>query len=385
MFTTFNREFAPLGFDPRYALVVLALFLVAMFPINRRYNPMLEKRGGSSISMGDLFAFFAIIGISNIAWFWNGLPLDFEQFVNILILNGNNLLAVCVFSLYRNALSKTALCKSILFAGIVLVASMVWVNGGNTIPPVLMAEDFRQFNSGVEFLNLFGQPIRVSGFAEDANYACVMCLMAFGVAFATKSTRRTVKWALALCFALGFGLSFSRTMLIGLLITLVVYALYCLYRNVWNIVSLLVVCAFPIVALLVLPNAHLFGDMATMTNRYWMWDSAEGLFAQNPIFGSGTSSSRSWMLLVYGKYVQCHSTWWQIASEQGIIGIVVFTMVCVKRLKVSRSALTIFIIMQFLIYSINFETAFLQLLPFSLCLCPLVFDGYGSDPSKERL
>lgn len=385
MFTTFSREFAPAGFDPRYALVALGLFLVAMFPINCRYNSMLARKDEDVVGMGGLLAFFAIIGMSNVAWFWNGLPLDFEQFANILILNGNNFLAVCVFSLYRNALSKSMLCKSIVLAGTILVASMVWVSGGNEIPSFLMAEGSRQYNSGIEFTNLFGLPIRVSGFAEDANYACVMCLIALGVAFATDA-RRLMKWTFAFFFAVGFGLSFSRTMFIGLLATLFVYMLYCFYRKAWNVVALVVACAFPVIALVVLPNVHLFDDMATMTNRYWMWDSAEALFVQNPIFGSGTSSSRSWMLLVYGKYVQCHSTWWQIASEQGIIGVIVFTMFCAKRLQASHSALTIFVIMQFLIYSINFETAFLQILPFSLCLCPLVFDALSDvDPSKEHL
>ena len=138
-------------------------------------------------------------------------------------------------------------------------------------------------------------------------------------------------------------------------------------------------------ALLLLPNLALFGDMATMDIRYSMWQSASELFLDNPVIGAGTSSVRSQLFLSRGIYGQCHSTWWQVVSEQGLIGIICFMLVWIKALREARSGFLVLALVTTLVGSINFEIVYLQIFIFSLVICPILFDTQSDNIEVQEL
>lgn len=385
IFTTVNREFLLFGFDLRYALVTLAVILLVFYPSNNRHSVRKKKRESVSASIRQLFWFYAIIAISNISWLWNGLPLNDEQFLNIVILNINNLFALVVVVLYRSMLDIRQCLNAVILSGVVLVGSVIYVYSGFTIPEMFMSSDSRQYSIGAGFENLFGQAIRVSGFGEDANFTSLACILCFVCSlYKARGAILPIVFFGGLFF-FGIALSFSRTMLLGMLVAVVATIAFLFLKRIWSIFSVVIVLTFAVTALLLLPNLALFGDMTTMDIRYSMWQSASELFLDNPVIGAGTSSVRSQLFLSRGIYGQCHSTWWQVVSEQGLIGIICFMLVWIKAFREARSGFLVLALVTTLVGSINFEIVYLQIFIFSLVICPILFDTQSDNIEVQEL
>lgn len=392
LFTTFNREFSIFGFDPRYLSVATSIiFIIARLleKWSNQYSNHLVRRGSKAdvveprhFSQWDIFLFYVVVLISNVSWLWNGLTPNDDILWNLVILNGSNALFAISFILGFRYLSEKFVVRCVTISLCVLYASMLWVYAGMEIPSILSSENVKVASIGEGYTNLFGVNIRSAGFAEDANIASLFAVTGIFVGFdlMPKGAKRNVFIALSmLCYALAF----SKTILIGFAVVVLVCLVRAVVSKSWKVIAWCVVIGVACCAFFVIPSME-FSDYS-MALRLTMWDCAERVFIDNPIFGGGISSVRAGMDAMYGNwYVQCHSTWWQIIGEHGIFAVIVFIVMSARRLTACSNWPEVMIYVQLLMLSVNYETIFQQFFIMFYVLFPLVLFNCSKNKLKDQ-
>lgn len=386
VFTTFNREFRVLEFDLRYAAVAAGLLLV-LAEVYRRARRR-ERSAGclavSTFSNWDLALFYFVLFASNIGWLWNGLPLG-DQFAQLMILNASNAVYVLVFSLCGDLLDAKAVYRYSLASLGVLALSMVWVYGGNDLPGVFHDNSIRVVHIG-ESGNLFGQSARVAGFAEDANYACMFSAIGFVLAVSYFPKGDLRKYGLVAVFVFCFAISFSRTIAIGLVAACLAGAAYATFKRSWSTVAWVMTICIVLFALYGLSHVSLLSNSVSMATRFVLWDNAEGVFLQSPLIGGGLSSVRSATSVLSGGgwYVQCHSTYWQVLAEHGIVGMITLCIVFARRFALCRTWVQVFAVAVFAMLCMTSEFEYQQFFVFMLALYPLLVVRSSKSATMER-
>ena len=186
----------------------------------------------------------------------------------------------------------------------------------------------------------------------------------------SKRTNKLIKGILTTFYCLCIGLSFSKSIIVASLIC-ILYVIFIkktkiktknikIINRSFIFILLLIEFIIPFIQeyLNFLPN--------TLTTRFEMWKYAKELFVKNPIIGNGLTSFRSYFAISHW-YVQVHSTYWQVISETGLIGIIAYINVVVKALDKSAKNNTYdyFLILVFLIWIMTCESIALQ---FSICI-----------------
>lgn len=375
--TTFNREMRIFGFDLRFLVVLLSLVLLFSVSLNsgrKRIRGYDEKKANwKRYFTNDLLIFYGLIFFSNVSWLWNGLAIDHDQFLNLVILNTTNFLSILIVAFYYSYFQKDFVSKSMCFSLIILYASMLWVYFGNQIPDFLMDPTVKELNMGERFVNAFGQELRVAGFAEDANIACLFSTVGIVISLRSMSNmpmRMPLFFLSLFCFAI----SFSKTLVLGFAVVIVCCFLRFLCKKSWPYVSWICMLSIVLASYVIIPNLDFLRESLSMSLRLDMWRCAQDVFLANPLFGGGLSSARAQMDAVYGSwYVQCHSTWWQILGEHGIVASLLFVYICGKRLSAAAHWTDVLLLVQLYILFINYELAFQQAFVFLLCMYPMVF------------
>jgi hypothetical protein len=350
----------------RYFGIILAILLIVLKLIYNKGKVRIEKVDRC------ILIFYCVMFLSLIQWGFNGIKVyDRNILLNLIILNVYNNLACIVFIIYKPTIDFLKLNKYVVFAGIILLISIIIVYFGVSIPSLLMDTSERQATIGTvggEHYNLFGQPIRVSGFAEDANYATLFSVIT--IVYSVKIIKKTKYKTMAVILGLlGVALSFSRTVLLGVAIAGLIYALSRILKvrikNFENIILVLIlICA------VIIPYVFQNVGLQTLSTRFSLWRRAYLLFKSSPVFGNGMGAFRYYNSSFYksGWVVQCHSTYWQILSENGIIGMVAFVSALWGRLKKIENEYFRFLWIIFIVFAFNFETIYLQYFVFTFCL-----------------
>lgn len=374
VFTTFNREFRVLGFDLRYAAVAAGLLLVfaEVYRRARHGERSAPRLTASAFSNWDLALFYFVLFASSIGWLWNGLPLG-DQFAQLMILNASNAVYVLAFSLCSDLLDVRTMYRYSFASLGVLALSMMWVYGGNDLPDIFHDNSIRVGHVG-ESGNLFGESVRVAGFAEDANYACMFSAIGFVLAVSYFPKGDLRKYGLIAIFAFCFAISFSRTIAVGLVAACLAAAAYAILKRSWNTVAWIMTVCIILFALYGLSHISALNSSASMTTRFMLWGNAEDVFMQSPLIGGGLSSVRSATNVLYGGtwYVQCHSTFWQILAEHGLAGMLVFALVLARRFAFCRTRVQIFAVTVFAMLCMTSEFEYQQFFVFMLALYPFV-------------
>ncbi len=321
IFNLFNREFT-VFVDLRIFIclfeVVFLLLKATQVAFNR--NLLLAT---SKINLFIYFVLIIAVCISNITWLNSPLIMDKDTFFNLIILYIYNLMSVAFFTLFFKELSLNIFLKSVHFSAFFLLLSMIAALCGIDIY-FFSNEDVRAVHEGA-VLSPFG--VRVAGYSEDANYA-TLCMMIWGyTSYALPGIKRT-KLLVLFCAILGVLLSFSKTVILGLVVSYVFYFL---------IVSRAIYFVFPAVFGLIVISIPFILDLMsllqTMSTRFVMWSVAFEAFLNNPIFGWGISAVRSNFLFQGYWYVQPHNTFLAIAVDHGIIVLSIFVYLLVHRFK----------------------------------------------------
>ena len=381
VFTTFNREFRLFGFDPRYLTVILSILLLCscLPKLSAKHNES-KKEGSFTFSFSDLALFYGIAAISNLSWIWNGLPLNESQFISLVILNVSNVLFAGTFITFRNEIRREDVLSYSLISLFVMSFSMIWVYAGLNLPTFLHDNEIRVSSSGESFVNMFGQSIRVAGFAEDANYASLFSVIGFALCFVRYRPWTLVQIAAVSVFFVSFAISFSRTVAIGVLMALLMLLARGIISRSWKSFSWVSSIAIAMLGLVVLANVPVLQDLSTTSTRFILWSIAQSVFLDNPILGGGLSSVRSAIDCAYNGlwYVQCHSTYWQILAEHGIVALGLFIVVIARRYSICRKWWQVFILTQFAALCLTSELMYQQVFIYMLVLMPLLFLLDGS-------
>lgn len=392
LFTTFNRELSIFGFDPRYLSVTISIVTIVALLLKKWTNQRSKRltRNGfekdvteqKHFSQLDTFLFYVFVFISNISWAWNGLSPDEDILRNLVILNGSNALFAISFILGSRYISKQFVVKNIIFSLCVLYASMLWVYIGMEIPPFLHNVDTKVASVGEGYTNFFGVDVRSAGFAEDANIASLFAVTGIFIGFDVmpKGAKRNVFIVLSgICYALAF----SRTILVGFAVVVLACLLRAIVLKSWKTIAWCVVLGIAFCAFIIIPLID-FSDYS-MALRLTMWDCAERVFIENPIFGGGISSVRASMDALYGDwYVQCHSTWWQIIGEHGIIAAIIYIVMSGRRLAACSRWPEVMVYVQMLMLSVNYETVFQQFFILFYVLFPLILFNHSANTSEAH-
>lgn len=386
IFTMINREFLFFGIDLRYVGIVIAVILILYKLIAKNFI-LIKSKDDDSKDFKKLeryiVLFFAVVFLSNIAWFWNGLTINQEQFTKLIILYIYNFLSFIVFINYKKIVDFKKIYKFIIFSCIVLSISFLLIGQGYTLSEI-SGSNAKYISTGGEHYNLFGDNYRIAGYAEDANYATLFFIIGIVSLIKTGKKRLILKLLLGLAFLFGIAFSFSRTLVIACIAGLLYMFFKKIVRNnkIINRINLMIIVIL-MVFVFILPKINILDDLTTIDTRYMMWDIAEDLFMKNPILGNGLTSFRSSINNAYNDnwYVQSHSTYWQVLSENGIIAFILLQFILYKCLNRKKNDIN-FLVLVFLIYAMTYETVYLQVWIFILYILQL---SEGSENVKEEV
>ena len=372
IFMTINREFKPFNFDLRFLILILSVVLIFSDILN-------IGKVKSRITKYEIFflVFYFVIFLSNIAWLYNGLHINLKDFFNQMILHTNNLLFICVCILNKEKVNIFEVLKIFKISVLILLVSQLALMFNISLNGI-MSTDYPGFYQGGEHYNLFMQNIRYAGFAQDPNYACLFFSILTIMIIFYKYISLLEKIGYLIICGLGISLSFSRTMVLGLFLTIVSVILLkkILKINIFNKnidkVFFIVPFMIAIVVYVIINNISTI-NLLTMQTRFSMWQSALELFMENPILGNGITSFREYYLEKGHWYVQSHSTILQILSETGIIGLTLYSCIY-KLIGETKNVLFYGLIILLTIFSINFEMIYLQIFPLVFMMLKISLD-----------
>lgn len=359
VFTMFNKEFVLFGLDLRFIQLPLGAIILFVNFFLPQHKPTAKKNDsiGKALIAFYLFAFF-----SNIAWLWNGLEPQFNKLINEIILLSNTLISLLVFYYNRGSLNSRLLNTSTIISCCVLSMSIFLVHQGFSLKQISGSPDvdyIYKSSTGISHINAFGENFRCAGYASDPNYATILLLIGIiCTAFSKKS--KLFKIPLLFLFTIAIGLSFSKTIILSI-IPCALYVWWCHHAKVSTITKLrinriFIICIVVLIFLIPFATSIISSFPVTLGTRFSMWKVASEVFSANPIIGGGITSFRS-AYAVNHWYVQAHSTYWQILSEMGLVGIILYYRAVLKSLNcTTKSSSTYFLTLIFAIWIITCET-----------------------------
>lgn len=365
VFTSICRQFHFAGFlDLRYVTLFLGVVLVAKYLFTNHVKKVVVQKRNMY-----LFAYFLLGILSNISWFFNGININEEGFRKLVILNVFNICGVIVFSLYTNFFSKHQIWKWILFSCVVLVLSMflayigidmesIW---GTGLKGTNIIDDSTNLTR-----NLLGEGIRAAGYAEDPNYATLFMVM--GILAAVICCNSNLKFVNMFIFLYGIIIANSNTVIISLVFGLIISVIIMkIKRSDYFVYSCLfgMICIF----IVLLPIIRPADSLLTLHSRYDMWNNAMILFLRNPLIGNGWSSFRC----IHSWYVHCHSTYWEILSENGVIAFASYIIYCQKTAAILDDYKIKYLVTCYFIFCMMFDMSYMQISTVILFLLPEVY------------
>ena len=369
VFNAINREFRPFGIDLRYIL-----FLAGIILIIKKYNNILPTFKKSDKITRRVIELILYALITLIFTYITNTKTNAETF-NLLILYSYNLIIIIVFVLYRKNINKYTIVNSILFSVIILSISMFSVLIFKKLSNVFGG----RYGGYVPQRNFLGFNMRIGGYAEDPNYSSFFLVASIALLYLS-DFKKIYKMAMILLLIPFFLLSASKTILVGIIVT-ILYVLirsYLFKRNrsfwIYSFNFLFVFILPVIIILFVKLNGFRFFPFlnpSTMSARYHMWNYAIRLFQDRPIFGAGLGQFRIFYEQIGYWYVQAHSSLFQVISELGIVGTTLYLLIFWHGLK-DHSLLRNLIIMLFFIFGLTSELLYQSFFPvFVLFLIPI--------------
>ncbi len=369
IFTMINREFLLFGLDLRFILVPLGLILLVFSIFVKQEKPDYYDKYGKLLIIFYIYVFF-----TNISWLWNGIDINKTKFINEIILLINVFISILVFYRYKSYVKQNQLNIFIVISALLLIISMILVSCGFKLKDISGSPDvaymYVQSEGAPGHKNIFGGGFRPAGYASDPNYATLLLVIAC-IATIKLNTKKIYKIPLLITFLIGIGLACSKTILaaciLGILVTLA-YKLIKPNKKIVKVFNITFVASIIIVNMFIgrIPNIKEYLP-STLTTRFFMWNSSEELFKKSPIIGNGITSFRSYFKMEKNWYVHCHSTYWQILSELGIIGILLYASILYKLLNNNdKNKLNYFMIFVYIIYAMTYETIAMQFIAYLL-------------------
>ena len=372
IFTMVNREFLLFGLDMRFVILPLGALLV-LYSFFKPKTKLDYKPKDSKLI--NIFYIYAII--SNISWLWNGIEMNTSKFINEMLLICNVFISILVLNNYKEYFDKKKINIFIIISVLILTLSMAVVSFGVPLEDIGGAPDVHYIYEADETApdnkNLYGGDFRAAGFASDPNYATLLILIG-SISVIQLKMKRFFKFILLAIFFGFMGLSCSKTILAACVVGLIFVGFIRILKPSTSIMKKinLAVVLLIITGNILMPKISALRDFmpSTLTMRFDMWKQADNLFKESPVIGNGITSFRSYFAQKYW-YVQSHSTYWQILSELGIIGLLIFAKILYDRLNLhieKGNYSDYFLTFVYIVYAMTCETIAMQFIVVFLCL-----------------
>lgn len=364
VFSMVNREFVPFGIDLRMIELPLGILIIIMKLVANKLKIRIDKQD----KIGNLLIiFYCFTIVSIIAWIWNGLEFNQKEILNEIILIINILVSIIIVYNNKNLFNEERINLFVIISCIVLSLSMILVHQGVPFKTIMGSDNALYMYKGNELvphINLYGENYRVAGYASDPNYATMLLLIGVICTLKSKRLNKLLKTVLIMYFIVCIGLCFSKTIVIASVFWAIYVALtrkMKIKNSTLKMINKIFICTI-IIIVFIIPFIIDYLDFmpTTLTTRFAMWRSASELFLKSPIIGGGLTSFRSYFS-INNWYVQAHSTYWQILSELGIVGIILYAKLIIKILNENiDNKYNYFLILVFATWIITCETIAIQ-------------------------
>lgn len=368
-FTMINREFLFLNLDLRYINIFLGVVLLFYSLKNKSYKKDFAEYENNKDYW--IIVLYVWLLISNISWLWNGLKIDIENIAKENILLFNNLLAIVNINLNKKIISIEFVRKVIIVSGLILFFSILLFQFGFTAEQIGANVNENYIYSSNTHYNLYGGKHRIGGYAQDPNYATLFLVLSIVTIIQIKS-KKIYKCIGILLFVLGIGFTFSKNIIISTCLALLYMAVIKIIKKDELIIKFNKILIVSMVLCSFIPIFFgLFEKVMPMTmiTRFSMWNSAYDLFCKNIIIGNGITSFRTFYALEHW-YVHAHNTYWQLLSETGILGLILFVKVLYDSMKKSQKS-NKFIVLIYMFFCLTNETIALQVTVYILMIVSL--------------
>lgn len=375
IFSMINREFKPFGFDLRFIVVPLGCLVIFLKFIKNDLKIIIDKEDKTG---SYLILFYIVVFLSNISWIWNGIDMNTSKFINEIILLSNTFIGILVIYIYRKNIDFQKILRYTIISCLILSLSIFLVYKGVPFEKIMgdaSEADIYYGNEQAQHKNILGDNFRCAGYASDPNYATILLFFGIICTIKLKKIKKWIKFIVVLIFSAAIGLSFSKTIIAGAfavgMYTILYKKIGFISKNKKIINRLMVITLFIIVFIIPMFDLDKYFPQ-TLTIRFEMWKGAQRLFFKSPIVGSGITSFRSFFEITHiNWYVHCHSTFWQVLSETGIVGLILYSKMLINALDNKNTATSYFLTILFIIWSMTYETIALPLSTFALYILEL--------------
>lgn len=370
----FNRELLPFGIDLRYVQVIIGVILGILL-IYELFNKKIKLKFNKFILL--IIVFYIYLFISNFMWIINDLPMNKSDFINMIILSFSNFLSICVFYFYKNHIDLKKVNTYIIISLSILLISMFMIRIGFSLSDI-MGGPYTGYYAGNDNINFFGERIRYAGYAQDPNYASFFIWIAM-ISSNFYTENKIVKSLVIIFSILGICLSASKTIVIAIIFSVILIPILKIIKDrnpkfeskILNI-GVITILSLPYIIVKGMYILDRTFKMGTMSTRLSMWKNAVNLFETSPILGSGITSFRSYFSIQpRGWYVHSHSTVFQLLSETGLLGFILFLIIILYLINMSNKYYK-YVLSTFLIFSLTTELLHLSIFAFVIGLIPCI-------------
>lgn len=361
IFSIINRSFVPLGIDFKY--VNLALCLLLLLLSSKRMNLVFDGNM-KWVQFLYMLVFLSIFNQHITAY-------DVSVLKNLIILNTYNYINICTLGIYVNRINTFKVKKCLHFAMFFLTASMVLSACGFNLP----------YNSYQSVSLLGDSGARYCGYGSDPNYVCVMaaCYIVFSYVFEQKRTLQKFSYFVGVLI---IAMSRSRSV-IGLIVLIFIVSVVVEHANLWSkrvtlLFVFILLAAIPILLVLIKP----LNSNVSMAIRYGMWERALVAAKQHLLFGNGLMSVRSNSYYKAHWFVQCHSTYFQILCEQGIVALFSYFVIYFKNVQRNIHSALKYCFLIYFIWSFTYETMYLTYPILFFAIFPYCKDEKAEEKSQ---
>nr|BCB22755.1 glycosyltransferase [Erysipelothrix tonsillarum] len=373
VFQIINREFRPL-IDLRY--INTFLMLIVLLKSRKKIRTIFENYSGV------VFFAFNCWAISSLLFLFLGSNYSLQGrgiTINVLVLYIYNILFVLVLYLNKEFITfkkvYTILCISYVinfFASISLIyiIEVTEIDLQNFIMPF---SNIRGFIFGKEHYNFLGGNYRIAGYSEDANYLAINSIIMLVLSLRNYNIKKfneekIISIVMILCSIILILLSASKTILLGSIISL---GLLYINKKYKKKLTLKLIIGIIGVSIIVAFNKSLFTLGPSMTNRLYLWDRSLELFKNHPLVGGGLTSIRH-LGFDQGWVVHSHSTYIQVVSELGLVGLMLFVSLISTQLNSIKDNYYIYLSYIFIIAASTLDLSYTNYMVFFIFIIPLI-------------
>lgn len=344
VFTIINKAFVPFGIDLRFVVVFLGTLQFLLNFHGTKIVLIFDK----NMKLVLLLYLFIIMGMFFVSF---EIP-NKNIFKNLVILNLYNFFNIVVLATSQERITIKYTIDALQFSVVVLGISIVAAIMKIPVP-------FNDYQS-VSMTGTITSKARYCGYGTDPNYVSIIFVTyaLLVCAYSIKKTKKIKQIVLTTFFLL-----FSRSLTVIAILPIMVFIYFILKRARNKKLIMIVSFMFLAVIPLVMQHFRILDGNNSLSVRYNMWARALNGFFEHPIIGNGLGAARFRSFYTNNWLVQCHSTYFQLLCEHGIIALFLYFSIFFNNVNSTNNNLKCISYLLYFVWSFTYETLYL---PFTI-------------------